>query len=231
MGEYKRKSIKEWSQDDRPREKLLLKGKASLSNAELIAILIGSGSVELSAVGLAKKLLSESNNDLNTLATKTVNELTQIKGIGNAKAVSIIAAIELSRRLQSSQIHIKPLLTSSQSAYDILSPLLSNLVKEEFWVLYLNRANRLIGSKQISSGGITGTVFDLRLIFKEAILLNATGLILAHNHPSGNLKPSQSDIDLTNKSSKAGVLMDINVLDHLIIGEQSYYSFADEGKI
>lgn len=231
MGEYIRKSIKDWSEDDRPREKLLLKGVSVLSNAELIAILIGSGSIELSAVGLSKKLLASADNDLNVLAKKTVEELIQIKGIGKAKAVSIIAAIALSRRLQSSVSKVKPKILSSQDAYDILSPILSHLVKEEFWVLYLNRANKLIASKQISSGGISGTVFDLRLILKEALLLNATGLILSHNHPSGNVIPSQSDIDLTVKSCEAGEIMNVNVLDHLIIGDQSYYSFADEGKI
>lgn len=223
--------IKNWAEDDRPREKLILKGIESLSDAELVAILIGSGNNEESAVDLAKRILKSSNNNLNEFAKVSLDSLKQFKGIGEAKAINILAAMELGRRRKISEAKEKNSIKTSSDAYDLLNPYLTDKNIEQFWVVYLNRANKVIDISNISSGGITGTIVDIRLIFKQALLNSSTGIIVAHNHPSGNEKPSKSDIDLTKKIKEAGLSMDINLLDHIIISNNKYYSFADEGMI
>jgi len=230
MSDYKNSfTIKQWNEDDRPREKLLNKGKISLSDAELIAILIGSGNREESAVELSKKILSSIDNSLNELGKLKVNDLTKFKGIGEAKAISIITALELGRRRRLEEALEKPKISSSKSVFDVMQPIIGELQHEEFWIIFLNNANKIQLKTQMSKGGITGTLVDTRLIFKRALELAATGLILCHNHPSGTLKPSTSDINLTNKIKKGGDVLDIKVLDHIIITEKKYYSFADEG--
>lgn len=221
--------IKSWSPADRPREKLLLKGTTALSDVELIAILIGSGTTKLSAVELARRVVTQAGNDLNLLAQQTVKELMKVKGIGEAKAVSIVAALELGRRRKESAEGERPRVSGSQAAFDVLQGDLMDLPHEEFWVLLMNRANRLIKKKRISEGGVSGTVADPKIIFKLALEELASGIIVAHNHPSGNLKPSQSDIELTKKIREGGKLMEISVLDHLIVAGRKYFSFADEG--
>ena len=231
MDEYKKLSIKDWAIEDRPREKLMYKGVKSLSSAELLAIIIGSGNRKLSAVELSKYILSHCDNDLNLLAKKSISDLIKIPGIGEAKAIGIISALELGRRQKAFPSKQKQKITCSQDAFDILSPYVEDLGHEEFWVVFLNQANKIVEIKNVSSGGITGTVFDVRLVFKDALLLQATNLILCHNHPSGNLNPSKADKDVTTKASEAGKLMNISVLDHLIIADNQFFSFADEGLI
>ena len=223
-------SIKEWAEDDRPREKLLHKGKASLSTAELIAIIMGSGSKEHSAVGLSKKLLS-SVSGLDELARKPIDFYTSFKGIGPAKAISITAALELGRRRQLTRADAKIKITSSTLAYDLLGPVLSDLPHEEFWIVSLNRANQVIAKDKISTGGVSGTIVDPKLVFSHALRRIASSIILFHNHPSGQLTPSQADLSLTGKLIAAGRLLDIKVQDHLIIGNNQYFSFLDEGKM
>ena len=217
-----------WAEDDRPREKLLIKGKAQLSNAELIAILIGSGNREESAVQLSMSILNSVKNNLAELSKMSVKDLTKFKGIGEAKAISIIAGLELGKRRLSEEVIEKKKINSSEDVFHVLFPDLSDKRYEEFWVLLLDRANQIIRKVNISEGGMAGTVADPKKIFKMALDHNASSLILAHNHPSNSLKPSQNDIDLTKKLKSAGKLLDVAVLDHLIFGHDSYYSFADE---
>jgi len=224
-------SIKNWNEDDRPREKLLLKGRTALSDAELIAILIGSGSRKESAVSLSKRILASVGNNLSELGRLSVPELMEFKGIGEAKAISIAAAMELGRRRRAGEALERKKITSSNSVFEYVQPIIGELPHEEFWILYLNNSNKIIKSNQLSKGGITGTVVDVRLAFKEALQLGAVGIILAHNHPSGTLKPSQADIQLTKKLKMAGESLDIKVLDHLIITEKAYFSFADENML
>lgn len=221
-------NIKSWAEEDRPREKLLLKGKNALSDAELIAILIGSGNRNETAVEVSKRILSCVNNDLNQLAKLSLTDLMQFKGIGEAKAISIAAALELGRRRKESITEKNTTITSSKIAYEIISDVLSDLPHEEFWVLYLNRKNEVIKKENISKGGVTGTVADGKIIFKTAINNLASAIILCHNHPSGNLKPSNEDIKLTKKLKEIGLLMDTPVIDHIIVGNNNYFSFADE---
>lgn len=229
MNDYKPSfSIKCWNESDRPREKLLLKGRTVLTDAELIAILIGSGSRNESAVSLSKRILAGVDNNLYQLAKWSVNQLCEFKGIGEAKAVTIIAALELGRRKQQQQSPVRKQITSSTTAFELLHPLIGELQHEEFWIIHLNNSNKVLKTSQLSKGGITGTLVDVRLVLKEAIELGAVGIILAHNHPSGTLKPSENDIRLTEKMKKAGESLDINILDHLIITEKAYFSFADE---
>lgn len=220
--------IKKWAEEDRPREKLLLKGKSSLSDAELIAILIGSGTASLSAVDLSKQILKQTTNNLNDLAKLSVKDLMKFKGIGEAKAISIVAALELGRRRKEVEHLKKPKITSSTDAYEYMKAHLLDLSHEEFWVILLNRANKVIQCKQISSGGVSGTVADPKMIFKIALEELSSSIILVHNHPSGNLKPSQADITLTKKLKEAGNVLEIPVLDHIIFTDENYYSFADE---
>jgi len=221
-------SIKNWSEDDRPREKLLQKGKSSLSNAELIAILIGSGSRNESAVALSKRILASTALNLNELGKLSTSELMDFKGIGEAKAVTIIAALELGRRRRGAEALEKKKITSSNSVFELMQPIIGELPHEEFWIVYLNNSNKVLQKSQLSKGGITGTLVDVRLVLKTALQLGAVGLILTHNHPSGTLKPSQADKQITQKLKKAGESLDIKVLDHVIITEKAYFSFADE---
>lgn len=228
---HKHLSIKSWAEDDRPREKLITKGRQALSDAELLAILLASGSREETAVQLAQRMLNESGNSINKLAKLQLSDLKKFKGVGEAKAVTIAAALEIGRRRTDEQSDEKVQITASKVAYQLFNTVLSDLPHEEFWILFLNRNNRVIQKSCISKGGISGTVVDVRLILKPAIECMASGIILGHNHPSGNLKPSQEDINLTQKVKQAAKLLDIALMDHLIIGDQNYYSFADEGII
>lgn len=222
-------SIKHWAEDDRPREKLLQKGKLSLSDAELIAILIGSGSRNESAVQLSKRILSFGKNNLNELGKLSVQQLCNFKGIGAAKAVAIIAALELGRRRRIEEALEKKKITSSASVFELMQPVIGELPHEEFWIIYLNNSNKVIEQLQLSKGGITGTLVDVRLTLKKALELGATAIILAHNHPSGTLLASEPDKLLTKKLKAAAQSLDIKVLDHVIVTEKSYFSFADEG--
>jgi len=222
-------SIKNWSDDDKPREKLVQKGKSVLSSAELIAILIGSGSRNESAVELSKRILASVNNNLNDLGKLSVKQLTQFKGIGEAKAITIIAALEIGRRRRIEDVEEVNVITSSESAFEVLLPNLGELQHEEFWIVYLNNSNKILHKAQLSKGGITGTLVDVRLAMKQALEYGAVGLILAHNHPSGTLKPSAADKEITQKLKTAAQILDIKVLDHLIITQKDYFSFADKG--
>lgn len=222
-------SIKNWAEDDKPREKLMLKGKTALSDAELVAILIGSGSRNESAVGLSKRILSSVENNLNALGKLSLKQLMEFKGIGEAKAVSIAAAMELGRRRRAEETVELHKITSSKAVFEIMQPIIGELPHEEFWVLYLNNSNKIIYKSQLSKGGITGTVVDVRLIFKTALEQNAISVILTHNHPSGKLQASDADKDITKKLKVAGEQLDIKVLDHIIITETGYFSFQDEG--
>ncbi|KAA5828130.1 JAB domain-containing protein [Algibacter amylolyticus] len=221
-------SIKNWSQDDQPREKLLYKGKAALSDAELVAILIGSGNRQESAVDLCKRILASTDNNLSALGKLSIKQLTEFKGIGEAKAITIIAALELGRRRRGEEALEKKKITSSSSVFELMQPVIGELQHEEFWIIYLNNSNKVIRKNQLSKGGITGTLVDVRLVLKNALEVGAVGLILAHNHPSGGLKPSEADKQITNKLKTAAQSLDIKVLDHLIITEKAYFSFADE---
>lgn len=221
--------INQWAEDDRPREKFLLKGKSSLSDSELLAILIGSGSRNESAVQLCQRILASSQNNLNLLGKLSIQQLMNFKGIGEAKAISIAAALELGRRRREEDVVELKKITSSKAVFDIMQSLIGELPHEEFWVLFLNNSNKVIYKTQISKGGITGTVVDIRIVFKLALEHNATSIILSHNHPSGKLQASEADIQITKKIKEAGKNLDIQVLDHVIITEKSYYSFVDEG--
>lgn len=224
-------TLKHLAEEDRPREKLLLRGRHSLSNAELLAIIIGSGNPSETAVELSQRILAANNNDLNKLGKQQVNDLTKFNGIGPAKAISVVAALELGRRREKSDAEPQLQVRSSRDIYDMVYPVIADLPHEEFWVLYLNKGNRLIEKERISAGGIAGTVVDVKIILKNAIQKLSSSLALVHNHPSGNLQPSDMDISLTRKLSEAAKLMDIVVLDHLIIGDKNYYSFADNGTL
>ena len=221
--------ITDWAVEDRPREKLIQKGIASLSDAELLAILISSGTKNKSAVDLGRELLSVANNNLNSLGKLTIADLKKLRGIGTARAVTITAALELGRRRKLTEVQDVPQIRSSKDIADIFQPLLSDLLHEEFWILFLNRSNKVINKMKLSQGGISGTVTDVRIVMKTAIEYLASGIIVCHNHPSGNLNPSESDTKITQKIKEAGNLMDIQLLDHIIISDKDYYSFADNG--
>ena len=231
MNYSKNISIKDWADDDRPREKLLIKGKGALSDAELVAILIASGNRDESAVELSKRILQSLGNNLNRLAKLSVNDLMKFKGIGKAKAISIIASLELGRRRRTADVLEKAKIGGSKDAFQILQLKLEDLPHEEFWIVLLNRANKVIDTKLVGRGGVSSTVVDSKVIFSFALESLASGIILAHNHPSGNLKPSNSDIRLTKKIVDAGKIMEVPVLDHIIVGDNDYFSFADEGLI
>lgn len=225
------KSINQWAVDDRPREKLLKHGQQTLSMAELLAILLGSGSHECSAVDLAKQILSYYDNDLNRLSRASAQELCKrFKGVGTAKAVSIIAAMELAVRKSNFNIE-KPQLTDSQAAYQVFAPLLSNLPHEEFWIALLTNSNKVITLKRLSMGGTQGTIVDKTMLLKLAIEHLAAAVILAHNHPSGNLHPSSADRKITENIKQLCELLDIRLLDHIILCGKDYMSFADEGML
>ena len=221
-------SIKHWSQDDQPREKLRDKGRASLSDAELIAILIGSGNTQESAVALSQRILASVDFNLSELGKLSIKQLMAFKGIGEAKAISIAAAMELGRRRRGEEALEKKKITSSISVFELMQPIIGELPHEEFWIIYVNNSNKVIQKQLLSKGGITGTLVDVRLVLKNALEVGATGLILVHNHPSGTLKPSEADKQLTQKLKIASDSLDIKVLDHLIVTEKAYFSFADE---
>jgi DNA repair protein RadC len=222
-------NIKELNETDRPREKLLEIGESQLSNSELLAIILGSGNREKNAVELAQEILHTTENCLSNLAKLTLADLQQFKGIGEAKAINIIAALELGKRRKITPTKELLKITSSKDVYEVLYSKFIDLPHEEFWLIILNRANKIIKKTRISHGGFNGTVADPKMIFKKALEQNASGLILAHNHPSGNVSPSQADIQLTNKLVKAGQNLDLPILDHLIFGDNQFYSFKDEG--
>jgi DNA repair protein RadC len=223
--------IKQWSEDDRPREKLLSKGKTAMSNAELLAVLLGSGNRTESAVDLAKRILDRVTNNLAELSKLSLGELSKFKGIGSAKAVTIMAALELGNRKRSQDALTREKISGSKDVSEIMQGELADSPYESFWILLLNRANRMIRKVSISEGGIAGTVADPKKIFKIALDQNATAIILCHNHPSGNIQPSEADIRLTKKMKEAGLLLDLPILDHLIISSNGYFSFADEGML
>ncbi len=221
--------IKSWSEDDRPREKMMMKGRLALSDAELIAILIGSGTRELSAVQLSQSILSKAENNLNNLSRFSVYDLMKFKGIGEAKAISIFSALELARRKSAAVKDKRPKIKSSKDAFNELMGEFLDLSHEEFYILLLNRANEVIGKEQISKGGVAGTVADGKIIFSHALSKKASGIILAHNHPSGSLNPSEADLHLTKRLVLFGKYIDLEILDHLIFSDNNYFSFADEG--
>ena len=223
------KGIKSWATDDRPREKLLIKGPMALSDGELLAILIGSGTRELSAVDLARSILASVQNSISELSRLSINELIKFKGIGEAKAINIAAALEIGRRRRLNDSLQKRKILSSRDAFEIMHPLLSDNNYEEFWIITLNRGNMVRRTIRISEGSLAGTVADPKKIFKLALEDNAASIILCHNHPSGNLTPSNKDNEITQKCKSAGLFLDLPVLDHIIIGTDNYFSFADEG--
>lgn len=227
----KKLTIKSWAVEDRPREKLMLQGKEKLTDAELITILIGSGTKEESALELSKRVLSSVNNNINQLASLPLEKLMEFKGIGEARAINIITALELGKRRHFTQMKQKPMIKSSKDVFRIIYPVIGELEHEEFWVLFLNNSNKVISKKQLSKGGITATMVDVRLLFKRAVELASVGVIVCHNHPSGKLSPSNSDKQLTTKIKEAGNTLDIKLLDHLIITQKEYFSFADNGLI
>jgi len=228
MNTYKKLNIKEWAEEDRPREKLLSKGSRALTDAELIAIIIGSGNIEETAVELSKRILQSVGNNLSELSRKGIDYLKTFNGIGEAKAVSIVLALELVRRCKEADVFIRKKITGSNDAAEYFLPLLADLNHEEFWVMLLNRSNKIIDSFMVSSGGVSETVIDVRLIMKSAIEKLASAIILCHNHPSESLQVSDADLNITRKIKDAAKLMDISVLDHLIIGKNRYLSLADE---
>jgi DNA repair protein RadC len=231
MDEYTNLSIRDWAVEDRPREKLIAKGLHSLSDSELIALLIGSGTRKISAVELARQIMNRAENNLDKLAKFSVSDLRKLKGIGLARAISIVAALELGRRRKLADSPVPDKITGSADVFNLMYPLLSDLFHEEFWILIMNRSNKIIEKRRISQGGITGTVTDIRMILKMAIENLATSLILCHNHPSGNLQPSDADITITRRLKESATLMDIALLDHIIVAGKGYYSFADENLI
>lgn len=224
-------TIKYWAEEDRPREKLILKGKNSLSDAELLAIIIGSGNREISAVGLCRNILASCNQDLEKLGKMTIADLMQFNGIGEAKAIGIIAALELGKRRQHLPAKEIFRIKNSKDIYQVMLPIFQDLYHEEFWILTLNRSNTIIRKIKLSSGGVVGTVVDPRIIFNHALQDTATSIVLAHNHPSGNKTPSDADIEITKKIKEGAEILDIVLIDHLIIINNDYFSFADESII
>lgn len=231
MEKYSNLTIKDWAVEDRPREKLVKKGVQSLSDAEIIALLIGSGTRNESAVELSKKVLKSANNNLNELGKLNIRDLTKMKGIGEAKAITILAALELGRRRKISEIIIKKKITQSKDVFELFQPTIGDLPHEEFWILLLNRSNRIIEKIKISQGGVSGTVIDVKIILKHAVEKLASSIILCHNHPSGNKAPSSADDIITGKLKSGAELLDIQVIDHIIVADVEFFSYADEGKL
>lgn len=221
--------ISAWAEDDRPREKLMLKGAPALSNAELLAILIGSGSRNESAVNLARRILEQYQHNLNDLGRTSLADLTAFKGIGQAKAITLLAAMEVGRRRQHMEARTLPAIRHSEDAFRLLQPMVADLDHEQFWLILLNRAHQVLQFEQVSAGGVSGTVVDPKIIFRKALHGQASSLILCHNHPSGNTKPSPADLEITRKLKQAGQHLEIPVVDHLIVTHRGYFSFADEG--
>ena len=224
-------TINQWSEADRPREKLMRLGAEALSNAELLAILIGSGSPRETAVDLMKRVLSDCHNNLNTLGKMTIQQLCEYSGVGEAKAITILAACELGKRRQMEHAEERPELSTATRIYNYMHPLLQDLDVEEFWVLLLNQNFRLIKKVRISHGGITEVAVDIRIIMREAVLANATILAVCHNHPSGSLRPSEADSQLTNNLQKACGIMRLHLMDHVIVTDGAYFSFHESGRI
>ena len=222
-------SIKYLAEDDRPREKFLLKGKNAVSDAELLAIIMGSGNRDETAVELARRILGSVGNNFHNLSKLSIQDLMKFKGVGEAKAISIATALEIGRRRASQEVPDRKEIKSSSDAFEILKPHLSDLNTEEFWCIFLNQKNGVIQTKPLTSGGINMSIVDVRVLFKNALDLFATGIIVAHNHPSGNLKPSAEDLKITKQIRESGDILNIKLMDHLIITQSSYYSFADEG--
>lgn len=222
-------SLKYLAEDDRPREKFRMKGKNSLSDSELLAIIMGSGSRNESAVELARRILDSVDNNWNQLSLMSIDDLMKFKGVGEAKAISIATALEIGRRKAKEDVPEKPIIKESKTAVQLLAPYLSDLRTEEFWAVFLNQNNKMIQMKRLTQGGINQSVVDIRILFKNALDCYATSLIVAHNHPSGNLKPSQEDLSVTKQIKEAGKLLNIQLFDHIIITQKAYYSFADEG--
>lgn len=222
-------SITSWAEEDRPREKLINWGKSTMSNAELLGIIIGSGNREDTAIDLAKKILARHNNDLGRVAKLKSKDLMKFKGIGLAKAINIIATFELGKRMSRTEIQIPKQIKSSETGYQYLRPVLEDLDHEEFWVILLSKSNRIISKERISIGGVSATIVDSKIVFSKALDKLASGIILAHNHPSGNLSPSSQDVELTRKLCAAAKLLDMRILDHIILTNNTYYSFADDG--
>ena len=231
MSTHSTDSIKSWAEEDRPREKMLLKGRSSLSDAELIAIILGSGSRDESAVALAKRVLSTVAHNLHELGKLSLNDLMKFKGIGEAKAISIAAALEIGRRRSITEPQKKPIITSSQEAYQLIKSIINDMAHEEMWLILLNKGNKLIKKVKMSSGGITATIVDVKMILKVVIEAQAQSIILVHNHPSGSLSPSRADIEITHKIKEAAKYFDLTVMDHIIVAESGYYSFVDDGKL
>ncbi|MCF8226499.1 MAG: DNA repair protein RadC [Bacteroidales bacterium] len=229
MKAYSNVTIKNWSLEDRPREKLLNSGIHSLSNAELIALIIGSGTRKMNAVELSRNILASVKNDLQELGKLSIDDMVRIRGIGTAKAVTLLAALELGSRKMNTNSKEKVFIKDSRDAWEVMFPHTGDLEHEEFWILILNRAHKVINTQKISQGGLTGTVIDTRIILKYALDKKATSMIISHNHPSGNLKPSEADISITKKIKEAAEIMDIQLLDHIIIAGREYFSFADQG--
>lgn len=229
--DYQPQSITRWAEEDRPREKMLLKGLSALSDAELLAILIGSGSKGESAVALSQRILASVENNLHDLGKRSINDLQRFKGVGEAKAITIAAALEVGRRRQLSDLRLRPRISSSRDAFNAIAALLTDLHHEEFWLLLLNRANEVFARERLSIGGTSGTVVDLKLVFNAALNAKAASFIAIHNHPSGSLQPSRADVDLTERLKQGGKILDLPMLDHLIVSERGYYSFADEGMV
>lgn len=229
--ENKRLTIKEWSVQDRPREKYARNGAASLSDAELIAILFRTGNASESAVELAKRLLSSSNNSLNELSEKTLLELSETKGIGQAKAMALLTAFEIGRRIRAEKVEEKPVIKSSLDVVNLMQNKIAYLDHEELWVIYLNQSSRILGVAQINKGGIASTEVDVRIVLQQAVVKKSTQIILCHNHPSGSIRPSKADIQLTEKTRKAANLLDVMLVDHIIIHRERYFSFVEEGML
>lgn len=222
-------TIKDWCENDRPREKLLDKGRSVLTNAELVAILIGSGNTRENAVDLSRRILNTVGNNLHELGRCSVTQLMKFKGIGKAKAITIAAALELGRRRRAEEASERADIASSESVFELMQPVIGELPHEEFWIIYMNNSNKVIQTFQLSKGGITGTLVDIRLVLKNALEFGATAIILVHNHPSGALQPSRSDKQITQKLKTASESLDIRILDHIIVTEKTYFSFADKG--
>jgi len=231
MNKYNSHALTTWAVEERPREKVMANGVQYLSDAELLAILLGSGTKHITAVGLARQILKGAGNSLQLLGRQGIGELVRIKGVGPAKAITILAALELGRRRAGLQHSEKTPVKSSETVYKLFHPLMGDLEHEEFWLLMLNRANRVLGRYKVSQGGLSGTVIDTRIILKKALDNLASSIIVCHNHPSGNKQPSDADLKITEKLKKAAEMLEIKLLDHVIIADKSYFSFADEGLI
>ncbi len=231
MNQYRSNNLKTWSVEDRPREKVIANGVQYLSDSELLAILLGSGTRNMTVVELARQVLHKSGNSLHELGRQNISELVAIKGIGPAKAITLLAAMELGRRRGATQQTERISVKSSETVFNIFHPILGDLDHEEFWLLMLNRANRVLGRFKVSQGGLSGTVIDTRIILKKALDNLSSSIVVCHNHPSGNNQPSDADVKITEKLKKAAEMIEIKLLDHVIIADKSYFSFADEGLI